>query len=177
MTPANDLACRCSRSSPAAGLNSRRTPRRRPAMLEAAISGERTLTGPEKAAALLLMMGKPPAARLLKQFDQPDLQAGARAAPGLGPPPEQLRDRLVDKFATDFPAGPDLFSDAGQVKSLLADSLPPEQIADILGVESGETHEVDIWRVLAQAPEAVLLALLMAERATIATYILSKLDS
>ena len=49
-------------------------------MLEAAISGERTLTGPEKAAALLLMMGKPPAARLLKQFDQPDLQAVARAA-------------------------------------------------------------------------------------------------
>ena len=32
-------------------------------MLEAAISGERMLTGPEKAAALLLMMGKPPAAR------------------------------------------------------------------------------------------------------------------
>ena len=49
-------------------------------MLEAAISGERMLTGPEKAAALLLMMGKPPAARLLKQFDQPDLQAVARAA-------------------------------------------------------------------------------------------------
>ena len=28
-------------------------------MLEAAISGERTLTGPEKAAALLLMNGSP----------------------------------------------------------------------------------------------------------------------
>ena len=53
-------------------------------MLEAAISGERMLTGPEKAAALLLMMGKPPAARLLKLFDQPDLQAVARAAAGLG---------------------------------------------------------------------------------------------
>ena len=49
-----------------------------------AIGGERALTGPEKAAALLLMMGRPPAARLLKQFDQPDLQALARAAAGLG---------------------------------------------------------------------------------------------
>ena len=146
-------------------------------MLEAAISGERTLTGPEKAAALLLMMGKPPAARLLKQFDQPDLQAVARAAAGLGAISATTLDRLVDQFAADFSAGADLFSDAGQVKSLLADSLPPEQIADILGVESGETHEVDIWRVLAQAPEAAILALLMAERATTATYILSKLDS
>ena len=146
-------------------------------MLEAAISGERTLTGPEKAAALLLMMGKPPAARLLKQFDQPDLQAVARAAAGLGAISATTLDRLVDEFAADFSAGADLFSDAGQVKSLLADSLPPEQIADILGVESGETHEVDIWRALAQAPEAAILALLMAERATTATYILSKLDS
>jgi flagellar motor switch protein FliG len=146
-------------------------------MLEAAISGERTLTGPEKAAALLLMMGKPPAARLLKQFDQPDLQAVARAAAGLGAIPAATLDRLVDEFATDFSAGADLFSDAGQVKSLLADSMPPEQIADILGVESGETQEVDIWRALAQAPEASILALLTAERATTATYILSKLDS
>ena len=49
-----------------------------------AIGGERLLSGPEKAAALLLMMGRPPTARLLKQFDQPDLQAVARAAAGLG---------------------------------------------------------------------------------------------
>jgi flagellar motor switch protein FliG len=146
-------------------------------MLEAAIGGERMLTGPEKAAALLLMMGKSPAARLLKQFDQPDLQAVARAAAGLGAIPASTLDRLVEEFATDFSAGADLFSDAGQVKSLLADSMPARQLADILGVESGETDELDVWRTLAQAPEAAILALLMAERATTATYILSKLDS
>jgi flagellar motor switch protein FliG len=101
----------------------------------------------------------------------------ARAAAGLGAIPATTLDRLVDEFATDFSAGADLFSDTGQVKSLLADSLPPEQIADILGVESGETQELDIWRVLAQAPEAAILALLMAERPTTATYIISKLDS
>src|ERR1700722_14425425 len=177
MTPLSDSVCRCSKSSPAARLSSPRRLRRRPVMLEAAISGERTLTGPEKAAALLLMMGKPPAARLLKQFDQPALPAVARAAAGLGAIPAATLDRLVDEFATDFSAGADLFSDAGQVKSLLADSMPPEQIADILGVNSGETQEVDIWRALAQAPEASILALLTAERATTATYILSKLDS
>jgi flagellar motor switch protein FliG len=146
-------------------------------MLEAAISGERMLTGPEKAAALLLMMGKPPAARLLKQFDQPDLQVVARAAAGLGDISAATLDRLVDEFATDFAAGADLLSDAGQIKNLLADSLPPEQIADILGVESGESKELDIWQSLAQTPEGVITALLMGEQATTATYILSKLDS
>ena len=89
-----------------------------------AIGRERALTGPEKAAALLLMMGKPPAARLLKQFDQPDLQAVARAAAGLGAISATTLDRLVDEFAADFSAGADLFGGAGQVKSLLGDALP-----------------------------------------------------
>jgi flagellar motor switch protein FliG len=102
-------------------------------MPEAAISGERELTGPEKAAALLLMMGKPPAARLLKQFEQSDLQVVARAAAGLGAISATTLDRLVDEFVADFSAGADLLGDAGQVKNLLATALPPEQIADILG--------------------------------------------
>jgi flagellar motor switch protein FliG len=142
-----------------------------------AIGGERALTGPEKAAALLLMMGRPPAARLLKQFDQPDLQAVARAAAGLGAISAMTLDRLVDEFVSDFSAGADLIGDAAQVKSLLADALPPEQIAGIFGSESGERDEVDVWRALAASPEAAVIALLMAERPTTATYIISKLDS
>lgn len=145
-------------------------------MPEAAISYERELTGPEKAAALLLMMGKPPAARLLKQFDEPEVRAVARAAAGLGPIPATTLDRLVDEFVTDFSAGAELLGDAGQVKNLLSDALPPEQIADILGSEPGESKQPDVWRALAQAPEGAIIALLMAERAATATYILSKLD-
>ena len=75
-------------------------------MSEAAIGGERELSGPEKAAALLLMMGKPPAARLLKQFDQPDLRAVALAAAGLGAIPATMLDRLVEEFVTIFPLAP-----------------------------------------------------------------------
>lgn len=145
-------------------------------MSEAAISGERELSGPEKAAALLLMMGKPPAARLLKQFDQPDLRAVALAAAGLGAIPATMLDRLVEEFVTDFSAGADLLGDAGQAQSLLADALPPEQIADILGLAPGETGPPDVWGSLGQAPESAIVALLMAERAATATYILSRLD-
>jgi flagellar motor switch protein FliG len=138
-------------------------------MSEAAISGERELSGPEKAAALLLMMGKPPAARLLKQFDQPDLRAVALAAASLGAIPATMLDRLVEEFVTDFSAGADLLGDAGQAKSLLGDALPPEQIADILGLASGETGPPDVWRSLGQAPESAIVALLMAERPATAT--------
>jgi flagellar motor switch protein FliG len=145
-------------------------------MPEAAIGGERALSGPEKAAALLLVMGRPPAARLLKQFDEPDLKALARAAAGLGVIPATTLDRLVDEFVADFSVGADLLGDAGQAKNLLADALPPDQIADIFGVESGKHKDPDVWQALAQAPEPAIIALLMAERATTATYILSKLD-
>jgi len=145
-------------------------------MPDAAIGGGRALTGPEKAAAILLVMGKPPAARLLKQFDEPDLKALARAAAGLGVIPATTLDRLVDEFVADFSAGADLLGDAGQAKNLLADALPPDKIADILGIESSKAKEPDLWQALAQAPEPAIIALLMAERATTATYILSKLD-
>jgi len=145
-------------------------------MLEAAIGGARTLSGPEKAAAILLMIGKPPAARLLKHFEPSDLQAVARAAAGLGVIPATAVDGLVEEFVADFSAGANLLGDAGQAKSLLADALAPEQIADILGTESDETIEPDVWRTLAQAPEQAIIRLLAAERATTATYILSKLD-
>ena len=95
-------------------------------MPEAAIGGERALSGPEKAAAILLVMGKPPAARLLKQFDEPDLKALARAAAGLGVIPATTLDRLVDEFVADFSVGADLLGDVGRVKNLLADALPPD---------------------------------------------------
>ena len=145
-------------------------------MPEAEIDGERELTGPEKAAALLLTMGKPPAARLIKQFDSSDVQAVARAAASLGAIPAAALDRLVDEFAADFSAGADLIGGAGQVKSLLDGALPAEEIAGILGAPPGEADEPDVWRTLAQAPEGAIVALLMAERAATATYILSKLE-
>jgi flagellar motor switch protein FliG len=145
-------------------------------MPEPGAHGERELSGPEKAAALLLMMDKPPAGRLLKQFDQLELRAVARAAAGLGAIPATKLDRIVEEFAAGFSTGADLLGDAGQAKTLLADALPPEQIADILESEFGETNQLDVWRSLAQAPESAVIALLMAERAATATYILSKLD-
>ena len=136
----------------------------------------RTQSPNEKAAALLLMMGKPPAARLLKQFDQPDLRAVALAAAGLGAIPAAMLDQLVEEFVTDFSAGADLLGDAGQAKSLLGDALPPEQIADLLGLGPGEAGPPNVWQSLARAPESTIVALLMGERAATATYILSRLD-
>ena len=146
-------------------------------MPEPTIHTERVLSGPEKAAALLLMMGKPPAARLLKQFDQTDLRIVAQAASNLGAVSATTLDRLVEEFAADFSTGMNLLGDAAQAKSLLADALPPEQVADLFDVSPEKSPKIDVWRALAQMPEGAILSLLNAERPATATYILSKLES
>jgi flagellar motor switch protein FliG len=137
---------------------------------------ERDLNGPEKAAALLLMMGKSPAARILKQFDQIELRAVARAAAGLGPVPAITLDRLVEEFIANFSLGPDLLGDVSQARSLLADTMPADEIADALQLTGGDLDPADPWRLLGQAPESAIVALLTGERPATAAYILSKLD-
>jgi flagellar motor switch protein FliG len=145
-------------------------------MPEPMIQGERVLSGPEKVAALLLMMGKPPAARLLKHFDPPDLRAVARAAAGLGEVAPTTLDRLVEEFATDFSVGANLLGDVGQARNLLAEALPPNEVDEVLDSALGEGKELDVWQALARTPESAIIAFLVAERPATATYLLSKLD-
>ena len=143
-------------------------------MLEAAINGERVLSGPEKAAAVLLMLGPPTAGRLLKHFDQPDLKVVARAAAGLGVVSPAMLDRLTQEFATDFSAGVNLLGDASQARTLLADAMPPREVDDLLGAAADD--EFDVWRALADLPEGSIIAFLMTEKPATATYLLSRLD-
>jgi flagellar motor switch protein FliG len=139
--------------------------------------GERVLTGPEKAAALLLMLGPPTAGRLLKRFDQPDLHVVARAAAGLGAVAPATLDRLVDEFAADFSAGTNLLGDAGQARILLAEALPPDEVDSLIGSALGAEEAPDVWRALAKVPEDVIVRFVTTERPATATYILSRLDS
>jgi flagellar motor switch protein FliG len=139
------------------------------------IDGERVLSGPEMAAALLLMLG-PTAGRILKLFDQPDLRAVARAAAGLGAVAPSTLDRLVDEFAADFTAGVNLLGDATQARTLLADSLPASEVDRLLGPAADDGESTGVWRQLAKAPQSAIVSFLIAERPATATYILSRLD-
>jgi flagellar motor switch protein FliG len=137
----------------------------------------RMLSGPEKAAAILLMIGNPPAARLLKHLDQPDLRVVARAAAGLGAVATTTLDRLVEEFATDFAAGAHLMGDVGQARSLFAEALPPNEVDDLLDSSLARDRDLDVWQALARTPESAIIAFLTSERPATATYLLSKLDS
>ena len=146
-------------------------------MPEPLTTGERLLSGPEKAAALLLMLGPPTAGRLLKRFDQPDLRVVARAAAGLGAVASATLDRLVEEFAADFSAGTNLLGDAGQARTLLAEALPAAEVEDLIGSALAEEDAQDVWRALARMPESAIVRFLVTERPATAAYILSRFDS
>src|SRR5579871_1964155 len=129
-------------------------------MTESSFVAERILSGPEKAAALLLMMGPPTAARLLKHLDQPDLRSVTRAAAALGAVPPAALDLLVEEFAASFAGSAPLLGDADQVRSLLAEALPPAEIDIFMESALGGAGEMDVWEALAGAPEGEIIAFL-----------------
>jgi flagellar motor switch protein FliG len=145
-------------------------------MVEPLTPGERLLSGPDKAAALLLMLGPPTAGRLLKHFDQPDLRVLVRAAAGLGAIAPATLNRLVDEFTADFSSGTNVLGDVGQARTLLAEALPEAEVDELMGSALGEEDGQDVWRLLGKMPESAIVRFLTDERPATATYILSRLD-
>ena len=134
------------------------------------------LGGAQKAAAILLAMGKPPATRLLKHLEPHELRAVTRAAAELGAVPPTTIEMLVEEFTSQFSNGANLLGDAGQAREMLADAVPPDQLADIMSdvLAAAEKH---IWTALNAVAEPVLTAHLAGEHPLTSTYVLSKLDS
>ena len=146
------------------------------AMASEYVSEARILSGAEKAAALLLAMGKPLAARLLKHFDQLELRQITRAAAQLGAVSTAMLESLVEEFTESFSAGVDLLGNAGEAEQLLTGALPPEQVAGILSDVLGSSNS-SMWEKLADIPESAFAAYLGKEHPQTAAFILSKTNA
>jgi flagellar motor switch protein FliG len=136
----------------------------------------RVFSGAEKTAALLLAMGKPLAARLLKRFDHMELRQITRAAAQLGAVSTETLERLVEEFTENFTAGADLLGNASEAEQLLIGALPPEQAADILSDVLGSSNS-SLWERLATTPEAAIAGYIEKEHPQTAAFILSKLPA
>ncbi|MBK9080782.1 MAG: flagellar motor switch protein FliG [Rhizobiales bacterium] len=134
------------------------------------------LDGVEKAAALLLAMGKPLASRLLKHFDESDLRRLTQAAAGLKPMPTAALERLVDEFATNFSSGANVIGDPESARRLLDEVLPPELVSDIMADVTGGPKE-SFWNKAAGLPESRLAACLQEEHPQVAAFMLDRFDS
>ena len=140
----------------------------------ATFDDHRTLSGPEKVAALLLAMGKPLASRLLKHFDPAELKAITRSAAALGAVPITALEGLVEELAQQFSRGVDLRGTAAEVEHLLGGVLPPDQVAEIMSDVLGSSNS-STWVRLSGLPEADLAAYVGKEHPQTAALILARL--
>jgi len=149
------------------------------------------LSQAEKAAAILVAMGKPSAGRLLKFFKQEELKALIQAARRLRTIPQAELEKVVQEFEMEFTEGAGLLDSADSMNTILSEALPPEEVNLLMGREDTRAAaNEDIWARLERiAPQrlaeiftqehpqtvAVILASLSPQAASKVTVILDRL--
>jgi flagellar motor switch protein FliG len=137
-----------------------------------------TLSGAQKAAAILVAIGRPAASRLLKHFSAEDLRKLAGHARTLDPISPLDFEQLVKEFEDSFAEGAPV-SEAGQrFEGLLRDTLPQEEV-DAVFEERVQPQLVQesVWVQLGRLPVDSLQAYLADQHPQIIAYIVSKLPS
>ncbi|MGF9693399.1 MULTISPECIES: flagellar motor switch protein FliG [unclassified Rhizobium] len=136
------------------------------------------LSQAEKAAAVLLAMGKGVAGKLLKYFTQAELQTIIASAQSLREiPPDELL-QLVNEFEDLFTEGAGLMDNARAIESILEEGLTPEEVDGLLGRRTAfQAFEASIWDRLQDADPIFVGTFLQREHPQTIAYILSMLPS
>jgi len=135
-------------------------------------------TRAQKAAAVLVAMGKPSASRLLKFFKQEELKALIEAARLLRTIPQAELETIVSEFEAEFAEGAGLLDSGDKMDNILNETLSREEMDAIMGVEKQEAAAdapPPIWPQLEKIEPARLGAFLAAEHPQTASMVLSKL--
>ncbi|TPI43016.1 flagellar motor switch protein FliG [Mesorhizobium sp. B3-1-6] len=138
------------------------------------------LTRPQKAAAILVAMGKPAASRLLKFFKQDELKALIEGARLLRTIPQADLERIVAEFEAEFTEGAGLLDSADRMDTILNESLSPEEMSAIMGEKKFEPvpeGPPPIWPDLEKLEPARLGGFLAGEHPQTSAMVLSKLAS
>src|SRR5882724_5075391 len=129
--------------------------------------------GSDRVAALLMIMGKPMASRLMKHFEADEIKQVTRAIADLrSVPPSQL-EGMVEDFASQFAGGANLVGTASEVEKMLEGVLPKDQIDEIMADVLGNADR-SIWERMSGVAEAMLASYILKEHPQTAALILSK---
>ncbi|MFB2549678.1 flagellar motor switch protein FliG [Ensifer soli] len=136
------------------------------------------LSQTEKAAAVLLAMGKGVASKLLKFFTQSELQEIIAAAQSLRSiPPDEL-EKIVNEFEDLFTEGAGLMDNARAIESILEEGLSPDEVDGLLGRRATfEAYEASIWDKLQDSDPQFVAQYLAKEHPQTIAYVLSMMPS
>lgn len=148
-----------------------------PAQPKPAVPDAVSMSGAEKVAVLLLALGKPRAAKVLKRFDPDDLKILTQLAGDLAPIDASDLEGLVEEFAQKFSSGINFVGTEREVKNMLSDVMG-EDLAGVMSDEQEEPGEAPerIWDKIAKVKDETLRAYLGKEHPQTAAMILSRID-
>ncbi len=136
------------------------------------------LTRPQKAAAILVAMGKPSASRLLKFFKQEELKSLIEAARALSTIPQNDLETIVAEFEAEFTEGAGLLDSGDAMDTILNETLTPEEMSALMS-KSPAGAQADgpppVWPEVAKLDSERLAAFLRPEHPQTAALVLSNL--
>ncbi|OLP55066.1 flagellar motor switch protein FliG [Rhizobium rhizosphaerae] len=138
----------------------------------------RPLSQTDKAAAVLLAMGKGVAGKLLKFFTQSELQGIIAAAQSLRSIPPHELDQLVSEFEDLFTEGAGLMDNAKAIEAILEEGLPPDEVDGLLGRRAAfQAYEQNIWDRLQDSDPVFVSRYIAKEHPQTIAYVLSMMPS
>ncbi|APH73615.1 flagellar motor switch protein FliG [Aquibium oceanicum] len=146
--------------------------------LEPRGSASANLTKAQKAAAILVAMGKPAAGRLLKFFKQDELRALIEGARKLKTIPQTELEKIIAEFEDEFAEGAGLMDSADTMDTILSESLTPEEVSAIMNDGAGDSPDQPppIWPAIEQLEAERVGGFLGAEHPQTAALVLTNLS-
>ncbi len=139
-------------------------------------TAQRKLTGTEKAAALLLAVGKDNASKILAQLDDEEIRTIARSASDLGAVSQSTLDAIAEEFVIKVTIDGGLRGSSEHVEKLLSEIMPQQQVRQIMADVRARMNEA-VWPRLVELPAHLLAQFLNKEHPQIITYVLSKVSA
>ena len=133
------------------------------------------LTGPEKAAVILLSLGEEHAT-IWQALDDEEIKEISQAMAGLGNVSSSVVEQLLVDFISGMSGAGSLMGSFEQTQRLLANFLPPEKVDNLMEEIRGPAGRT-MWDKLGNVNEAVLANYLKNEYPQTVAVVLSKIKS
>ena len=135
----------------------------------------RSISGPEKAAILLMSLGEEQAAKLFGQMDDEEIKEVSQVMAGLGTVSSNIVERLFVEFAEQLSSTGSLVGSLDSTQRLLTKVLGEDRVGDIMEEIRGPAGRT-MWDKLANVNEQVLANYLKNEYPQTVAVILGKIQ-
>lgn len=138
------------------------------------------LSSSQKAAAILVALGRENGAKLLSHFEQDEIRNLMTVSRDLNGVPQETLEELVAEFEEEFAKGAGLLDSSRTIQSIVEEALTPEQIDEL----SRGPDAVDIgasgrsaWEIIEEVEVEDLCTFLIAENPQVSAFILARMPT